>query len=199
MLDEDFFAVTKQVISPMFMMIHYHRLSMIGGGICHDVVGYIEEWVPNDHDRESGFQDELQAYLQDRLNESGSTEVHVGLGGSPGGQYPIRQEYGKCRADVAVGDEVGIELKRDLSNNRVYELKGQIDEYRKEFPCVIAVACGLSDVGRWQELQNEYGGIETVGMNQSEVHFVRKQAEHFGKDPSEVRDGGGFFDGGGLF
>lgn len=174
---------------------------MIGGGVCNEVVEYIEEWVPGDHDSESGFQDELQEYLDARLNESSSTDAHVGLGGGSSEQYPIRVEHGKSRADVAVGDEVGIELKYNLDNNRVYELKGQIDTYKKEYPCVIAVACGLSDKGRWRELQNEYDGVGTVGMqmNESEVHFVHKKAEHFGKDPSDVRDdSGGFLGGGGL-
>jgi len=173
---------------------------MIGGGVCNEVVEYIEEWVPRNHDGENGFQDELKEYLEKRLDEADNNGLHVGLGGSSGKGYPIRKEYGKSRADVAVGDEVGIELKYNLSNNRVYELKGQIDNYRKEFPCVIAVACGLSDNGRWRELQNEYGGMETVGMDQSEVHFIHKRAENFGKDPSDVRDNsGGFIDGGGLF
>lgn len=173
---------------------------MIGDGVCNEVVEYIEEWVPRDHDGEKGFQDELKGYLDERLNESGNTGTHVGLGGSPGGGHPVRVEHGKSRADVAVGDEVGIELKYNLTNNRVYELKGQIDSYKKEFPCVIAVACGLSDMGRWRELQNEYGGVGTVGMNQSEVHFIHKKSENFGKDPSDIHgDDSGFFSGGGLF
>ncbi|MDT3434259.1 hypothetical protein [Haloarcula sp. 1CSR25-25] len=172
---------------------------MIGGGVSSEVVKCIEEWVPGDHDDESGFQDELQNYLDERLNESDNADMHVGLGGSSGEQFPVRVEHGKSRADVAVGEEVGIELKYNLTNNRVYELKGQIDTYRKEYPCVVAVACGLSDKGRWREIQNEYGGMGTVGMNQSEVHFIHKQSEHFGKDPSEVRDDSdGFLGEGGL-
>jgi hypothetical protein len=93
-------------------------------------------------------------------------------------------------------------LKHGLDNSGVDRLRGQIQKYRKEFPSVIVVACGLDDTGGWRELQNEYGGVDTLGMNmnQGEVHFVHKQREHFGKDPSEVRDDdGGIFGGGGIF
>lgn len=175
---------------------------MMGNSICDDVVGYIDAWVPQDHDNEYGFQDELQTYLDECLNESGNTNTHPAFGGGTGQQYPVRREYGKANADVAVGDDVGIELKHELDNGRMNELSGQIHNYQKEFPCVIVVACGLDDTGGWRELQNEYGGMDTLGMNmnQGTVHFVHKQKEHFGKDPSEVRDGsGGFLDGGGIF
>jgi hypothetical protein len=175
---------------------------MIGGGICNQVVEYIEQWVPEAHDDEYGFQNELQSYLDTQLNESGNPDVHVGLGGGTGEQYQVKREYGKSNADVAVGDEVGIEMKYDLTNGQINELRGQIEAYKKEFPCVIAVACGITDIDGWRGLQNDYGGVGTVGMqmNESEVHFVHKREEHFGKDPSAVQDDSdGFMNGGGLF
>jgi len=94
---------------------------------------------------------------------------------------------------------VRIELKVNLSNNDVYELDGQINKYKKEFPCVIALACGLSDMGRWRELQNDHNQSGPVGMNQSQVHFIHKKEENFGKDPSDVHDeDDGLMGGGGL-
>jgi len=37
-----------------------------------------------------------------------------------------------------------------------------------------------------------------VGMNQSEIHFIHKRKEHFGKDPSDINENdGGLF--GGMF
>jgi len=175
---------------------------MIGGGVCNQVIEYIEQWVPEDHDDEYGFQNELQSYLDTQLNETGNPDVHVGLGGGTGEQYQVKREYGKSNADVAVGDEVGIEMKYDLTNGQINELRGQIEAYKKEFPCVIAVACGITDIDGWRGLQNDYGGVGTVGMqmNESEVYFISKNKEHFGKDPSEVHDdSGGFMNGGGLF
>lgn len=172
---------------------------MIGGGLSDEVLTYLEEWVPEDHNNEYGFQNELQDYLDARLNESDKSDVHVGLGGGTGEQYPVRREYGKSQADVAVGDEIGIELKHNLPNGDINTLRGQIEKYKNEFPVVIAVACGLKDADGWRELQNEYSGTGTVGMqmNESEIHFVHKRKEHFGKDPSDVHDRGDEHTGGG--
>lgn len=171
---------------------------MIGGGLCNEVVQYVEEWIPErSYRKEHRFQNDLQEYLDERLNESGG--FGMGLGGGSD-QLPVKREYGKVNADVAVGEKVGIELKRDFTNTNKHRLSGQITDYQKEFPCVIVVACGISDMDGWRELQNEYGGRGGMGMNQSEVRFVHKQKDYFGKDSSEDRrDDDGPFGGGDLF
>lgn len=172
---------------------------MMGGGICNEVVGYVEEWIPErKYRKEHRFQNDLQEYLDARLNESGGMGTGFGMGGSD--QMPVKREHGSVNADVAVGDEVGIELKRNLTNSQKHRLSGQITDYRKEFPCVIVVACGISDMDGWRELRNEYGGSGGVAMNQSQVHFVHKRKERFGKGSSgSGSDDGGFLGGGGLF
>lgn len=170
---------------------------MLGGGVCNDVVDHIEYWVPDIHKNEYGYQEELQEYLDARLNESGNQNMHVGLGGGGGGHHEVKREHGKSQADVAVDDEVGIEMKHQLTNGDIDTLRGQIEKYKKEFPCVIAVACGIEDIDGWRGLQNEYEEPGTVGMQMdaSEVHLIHKKQEHFGKEPSDVRESGG----GGLF
>lgn len=172
----------------------------MGGGLCREVVQYVEDWIPEKNYRsESKFQNDLQAYLDERLNESGGG-MGPGMGFGGGEQVPIKREYGSVRADVAVGDDVGIELKRNFTNSNKHRLSGQITDYRKEFPCVVVVACGISDMDGWRELQNEYVGTGGMGMNQVEVHFVHKRKEHFGEDRSDVgRDDGGLFGGDSLF
>jgi len=54
---------------------------MIGGGICDEVIQSIDEWVPDNHDRESGFQNELQKYLQERIDEANSSNIRWSWGG----------------------------------------------------------------------------------------------------------------------
>lgn len=161
------------------------------GGLCGEVRQYIEEWVPERNYRsETKFQNDLQDYLDERLNETGGFGG-LGLGGGGNQQVPVKREHGSVNADVAVGDEVGIELKRDFTNSNKHRLSGQITDYQKEFPCVIAVACGISDMDGWRELQNEYGG-GGFGMNQSEVYFIHKEKEYFGTGSSGGEDGGLF-------
>jgi len=164
---------------------------MIGGGLGNEVLQYVEEWIPDRSYRsETKFQNDLQEYLDQRLNESGGMGLGIGLGGGSGSQIPVKREHGSVNADVAVGDDIGIEMKRDFTNSKKHRLSGQITDYQKEFPYVIVVACGISDMDGWRELQNEYGGPGGIGMNQSEIHFVHKKKENFGKDPSEVNRGG---------
>ena len=172
---------------------------MIGGDICDEVVRYVEDWIPKRSYRsEKKFQNDLQDHLDTSLNESSG--MSMGMGENAGGQFPIKKEHGRVNADVAVGDEVGIELKRDFTNSKKHRLSGQITDYQKEFPCVVVVACGISDKDGWRELQNEYGGMGGFGMDQTRVTFIHKRKEHFGKDPSEInRDDGGLLGGGGLF
>lgn len=170
---------------------------MLGGGLCGEVVQYVEEWIPErKYRKEVKFQNDLQEYLDERLNESSG----MGMGIATGNEHlPVKREHGNVNADVAVRNDVGIELKRDFKNTNKHRLSGQITDYKKEFPCVIVVACGISDMDGWRELQNDYAGMGGVGMNQTEVHFVYKEKEHFGKDSSEFRDEGGLLGGGGLF
>lgn len=170
------------------------------GGADHQlaktVVDHVDRWRPKKKYRsETKFQNDLQEWLDTQLNESQSGGM-LGGGLGMGGQEPIpvRREYGRANADVAVGDDIGIELKRKFSNSQKKKLRGQIEEYLDEFPFVIAVACGISDMDGWRDLQNKYQqqGMG-LGMGQSgQVWFVHKREGRFGEDPGDS-GAGGFF------
>lgn len=191
---------------------------MFGGGqqTFQKVQQLVEQWPPEKAYRsERKYQTDLSEYLDDQLNNSGSDSGLLGGGGGglggvdDSGDYVVRTEYGHVNADVAVDDDVGIELKYNLSNSQVKKLRGQIESYRDEFPYVIACACGIKDMDGWRELKNSYQG-QASGMgidpsqSQGEVVFVHKQ-----KDEAKSRGGstgggaesgsGGLFDDSGLF
>ena len=177
---------------------------MFGGGLTDEVIQHIEYWIPKrSYRRETKFQNDLKEYLDIQLNESESSGMGMGMGMGNRRQIPVKREHGSVNADVAVGDDIGIELKRNFTNSNKHRLSGQIQDYMKEFPIVIVVACGISDMDGWRELQNDYassGGMGMgMGMGQSEVHFIHKRKEHFGKDPSEVHKRGDGFFGDSLF
>lgn len=122
------------------------------------------------------------------------------LGGGIGsGDYVVRKEYGHVNADIAVDDDVGIELKYNLTNSQTKKLRGQIESYRDEFPFVIACACGIKDMDGWRELKNAYQGGGGLGMDQGQVAFVlkRKDAAQSRQNSGgrEESEGGGLFDG----
>lgn len=177
---------------------------MFGGGqqTFQQILDLLDQWRPEKAYRsERKYQQDLQEYLDEKLNESGGFGSGMGgFGGGMGGsEKVVRTEYGHVNADVAVDDDVGIELKYNLTNSQVKKLRGQIESYRDEFPYVIACACGVKDMDGWRELKNAYqGGTGGLGMDQSQVAFVLKQ-----KDEAQSRQDGqqntesnsGLFDG----
>lgn len=172
---------------------------MIGGGqqLYETVLDSVEYWVPKKaYGHERKFQSELQEFLDEDLN-SGKNEMAVGVG-TNGGTHVVSTEHGKSKGDVVVDDIVGIELKRDLSNNQTKKLRGQIESYLDNYDYVIACACGISDMDGWRELKKKYEGNQGLLGGSSQVSFVHKRKENFGKDPSEVNGNDGFL-GGGLF
>lgn len=160
---------------------------MFGGGqqTFQKVLDLLDQWRPEKAYRsERKYQQDLQNYLDEQLN--GSSGLGGLGGGMGGGDYVVRTEYGHVNADVAVDDDVGIELKYNLTNSQVKKLRGQIESYQDEFPCVIACACGVKDMDGWRELKNSYqGGGGGLGMEQSQVAFVHKK-----KEEAQSRQGG---------
>lgn len=158
-----------------------------------EVIKLVDYWVPTQaYGHENKFRDELKDYLDRQLNEGRG-------GGLMGNQreLPVASEHGQAKGDVAVDDRVGIELKRDFSNDQKRKLEGQINGYLDNYPFVIVCACGIDDMDGWRELKNKYEGMQGMGMEQQEVVFVHKRKENFGKDPEQLRrnSGGGLFDG----
>jgi len=161
-----------------------------------DVLEGIISWIPQKaYGHESKFQNELQNHLDWYLNDRRSG-FNLGM---QQGDYVVSRERGKSRADVAVNDVVGIEMKRNLSNSQTKKLRGQIEEYLENYPYVIVCACGIDDMDGWRELKNKYAGNQGLGIEQQVVEFVHKRKEDYGKDPSEFDGGDGGFLGGGLF
>lgn len=168
---------------------------MMGGEqTARHVLDLVEAWSPEKaYGHESKFQNDLKAFLDEQLNEQGGgTGLLGGLGG--GQEHVVSRERGKARADVVVDDLVGIELKRDLTNSQTKKLRGQIEEYCDEYPFVIVCACGIEDMDGWRSLKNKYEGtVGGLGMDASEVRFVHKRKENYGKDHDF--GGGGLLDG----
>lgn len=134
----------------------------------------VEEWTPQeDYDHESKFQNDLQEYLDKRLNAS------QGFGQQQ--EVVVEREHGTARGDVVVDGTVGIEMKRDLTNGQINTLRGQLEEYQAEYDHVLSVACGIEDRDGWRKLKNEYEN-NTMGFNASSapVQFIHKPKSEYG-------------------
>lgn len=146
----------------------------MGGQLGPRVYQLVDAWVPEKAYRsESKFQADLQNFLEAEFNSGGG-----GLFGS-NRTYAIRRERGNARADITVDDEVGIELKRDVTNSGLRRLRDQIHDYAREYPYVIICACGLKQTGKWNEFRQEYEGQQGgLGFQQGPViRFVEKHKD----------------------
>jgi hypothetical protein len=152
----------------------------------------VEEWTPSEvMDHERKYQSELQEYLDERLNSGDDL-----MGGNK--EYAVHTERGTSKGDVVVNDVVGIEMKRNFSNSQQKKLRGQLEDYSKNYPYVIGLACGVDDYDGWRELKNEYEGQDpmSMGMDATEFVFIAKERDTFGQ--SSPSSSGGMGGGGGL-
>lgn len=140
-----------------------NRMSMVWDAI-GTVADLVKEWKPRDCRTEAHFEKSLYDFLMD--NSKGIDVV---------------RQYGKGRArvDIAVDDQVFIEVKLNLdTTDKYHKLVGQIESYlKKGLDNLIVVLCGSSDKGLVHDLNshiaNYDGGI--IGET-SDVRIVSKSA-----------------------
>lgn len=159
----------------------------------YKIIGLVEDWIPSkEYGHEKEFQKELQSFLEAELNENQES----GLMASPSQNYEISRERGTSRADIAINDEIGIEMKRDFSNSQEKKLKGQVEDQLGNYNFVIVCACGIEDMDGWNRLRNEYEGQQGMGMEMKQVEFIHKKKKNYGeerKDQSQDPLSGGIF------
>lgn len=163
-----------------------------GGQDFEKVSGLVQDWIPSEeYGHEKEFQKELQGFLEEQLNE----RQQEAFGLSSQQNYEVSRERGTSRADIAVNDEIGIEMKREFSNSQEKKLKGQIEDQLDNYKFVIVCACGIKDKDGWNRLKNKYEGQQGMGMEMKQVVFIYKKKENYGKEQDQSQDsmGGGFF------
>lgn len=169
----------------------------LGNQLGPRVLNLVEAWTPEKAYRsENKFRDDLKEYLETNLNDK--------RGGVMGQNrtHSLRKERGKSRADIAIDDEVGIELKREIKDSKLRRLRDQINDYQKEYDYVVVCACGVQETGKWNELRQDFDGQGGMGLGMGQmttIQFVEKR-----KDGRTFRDssggaGGGLLGGGSLF
>jgi hypothetical protein len=149
--------------------------------LARKVSSAVEEWIPSKaHGHESKFQNELQDYLDKRLNAEDSMTL------GPSEDIVVEREHGSVNGDVVVNGSIGIEMKRNLDNGQTNTLRGQIENYQEEYTHVIVVACGIDDTDGWRKLKNKYEkqtGID-MGHDTAPVKFIHKRESNYGRGES---------------
>ena len=104
----------------------------------------------------------------------------------PSEDIVVEREHGTVNGDVVINGDIGIEMKRDLSNSQTKKLRGQIEAYQKEYTHVIALACGIDDMDGWRRLKNDYENQTGIDMSPdtAPVKFIHKKKSKYGEGES---------------
>ena len=165
--------------------------------LADEVAVALSDWTAaRAYEQESGFQDDLHAYLDARLNAGGKEILDTG------GNFVVDRTDGELECDVVVSNTIGIAVFQDLTASRIKRLDQQIEAYLKAYTHVIIIACGSTDDAAWENLRDSYEGQQ--GMNNdpgsTPVMFLRRFETNYGKgdsadnyDPDEPDPGGSIF------
>lgn len=178
---------------PVALVVH-----MMGSDrqLFEDVLGMVDYWVPaKDHNRKTGFRDELEQFLRRELNQPSNNPVALNLGQR---KYDVQNTRSKADANITVDDVVGIELVHNFSKQDRADYADRIENYSGGLPYLIICACGVDDRSGWDRLSSEYGGRSGVHIglgDDREIAFVDKRRENYGRDPNDVHGGDGLLGG----
>ena len=135
------------------------------GSTFDKILRIIKEWHPSkDYRSEAGYRDDLLKHIRMELKKEKETIL------GPPERHRIRKESGRHLADIGIDDNIGIELKRNLSSqSELDRLVGQIRRFKGDYRHIIVVLCGRTNEERLDALQHEFkeysgawGGPETV-------------------------------------
>lgn len=145
------------------------------------VAAALGDWAPSQaYEQEAHYCDELQEYLDARLNAGGQTVLDVG------GNFVVDRGYEERECDVVVSDTIGVTIRQDLMADQISQLAGRIREYQRAYTHVVVIACGSVDGGAWENLQTTYENQH--GLNNdpgsTPVMFLRRREHNYGKGDS---------------
>lgn len=155
-----------------------------------EIVNLVESWVPEkDYSHEKRFQRDLHNYLEEQLEAKGSGFINLGMQNRQ--EDYVEAEDNKSLCDLAVNDNIGIELKRDFSRSSFDRAVGQIERHKENYDYVIVCTCGVDDLSSWNKLKNKFSnkGMNIRLQQGTPVVFVRKKKENYGKDSSSNQGG----------
>jgi len=135
------------------------------------VLRIVKEWTPKkEYRKESGYRDDLIAHIRKELKRGGFLGVPE--------RHRIRKESGRHLADIGIDENIGIELKRNLTGQSSLDrLIGQIRRFMRSYSYIIVVLCGKTSEGILDDLRHEFSQYSGAGLLQPQtlIEIVRKE------------------------
>lgn len=125
--------------------------------LIENVFQTISEWTPkSEYSNETKYRDDLFKCLTKKLNSESKGYNSAIWGLEHSGYHLIKKEAGRSFADIAIDNEIGIELKRNFKNKtQIDRLVGQVVDYLVGgYSCIIIVLCGHTDQEAFDTLKH---------------------------------------------
>jgi hypothetical protein len=132
-----------------------------------DFIGrLINAWNPKkEYQNETEYRDDLLDFLRQ------SSQKPEGLFGTSK-KLTFLKEDGRSLADIALGKEIGIELKKDLrKQSDIDRLLGQLNRHRREYRDMIIVLVGKTQDEAFEKLKKE----RNILVNSNENSFLESR------------------------
>lgn len=129
----------------------------ISGGLFDDVLDIVREWVPEKkYRKETEYRDDLAEFIRKKLKELEEGPDVLSSIIRPE-KHTVKRESRRTYADIAIDEDIGIELKRDLKGkSEIDRLVGQVDGYEKDYRYIIIVLCGEVDNEAVDEVEKRF-------------------------------------------
>lgn len=125
----------------------------------------VDRWFPDDwYRREKRFEEDLAKFLRENLSDT-----------------TVRTQ-GRQRIDIRVGEDTGIELKRDLTPTKVDRLIGQIERY--DFHRILVVVCGSSE-NAWELLREQVRRYDGFAGGKRVLIFRKEEEDLLAKGTAD--------------
>ncbi|MFH1101652.1 MAG: hypothetical protein V1726_06430 [Methanobacteriota archaeon] len=129
-----------------------------------DAISIIKAWQPKQrYPNEPQYRDDLLEFLRNKFDRIAESSFGIRT------RLSIKKEDGRGLCDIAIGNAVGIEMKKDLKGkSEVDRLTGQIVSYKKQYGDLIIVLIGKTDGDALENLKEQISSIfrdTSFGMN----------------------------------
>lgn len=130
---------------------------------------FIKKWKPEEFSNENKYRNDLVTFLRKQEFDWY-------------GEVIITKEDGRGLCDIAINQEVGIELKKDLkSKSQIDRLSGQIIDYKRQYDNLIILLVGKTNEDTLDLLKSKIKHFKN-NYDFDEIEIIVKGSETISED-----------------
>ena len=138
----------------------------------YDTTRFIKKWKPEKFSNENQYRNDLVKFLRKQEFDWY-------------GEVIITKEDGRGLCDIAINQEVGIELKKDLKKkSEVDRLSGQIIDYKRQYDNLIILLVGKTNEDTLDLLKGKIKHFKN-NYDFDEIEIIDKGSEAVEKDDND--------------